>query len=209
MHLIGVEVLKEVCKDHMKKAEGYRSDRRSSGQMAQENVTNLSSQIDASLSTGGPDYSSSGNLVQNPSSSLSMSSSLEQNNSASSPNPTHLDKVPRTFTLILHNKKWVFKVHWEDQVSDAHWMSVESPNETEIHIYLNLSHPFFEPYITDPKAQSFIQKIVVALAFAEKLARQSSPEETIGASDFRDYMNKVLRYSSQIQEEESESDDRS
>ena len=77
-------------------------------------------------------------------------------------------------------------------------MSVEFPQENEIHIFLNANHPFFDPYLKNIEMISLIQRFVMSLALAEKMARSISSNNQVEASDFRNYMNWVLRYVSKL-----------
>jgi hypothetical protein len=193
-----VKVLKEHCKEFMEKAEEHRVDRKQIGQTSSIQL-DQPSQIDSQSAAveGVQDASIS------PPRGLSPTSSMEVSE------PVPITKLPKRFTLKLHNENWVFKIYWQDSESDTHWMSVEYPSDKQIDIYLNSSHPFFAPYLVNPYSLKMLQKIIVALAFAERLARSSQKEDLVHAADFRNYMNHVLRYADYIVEEEDDVDDRS
>ena len=193
-----IELLKEKCKDYMEKSEGHRVERlpptRVEMQEASTEIKNIfetktfSDAINTEITLPHP-VSSSKQQIEDMKKIKSVS------------------EGPITFSLKLARTQWVFKLYWQGQLSDAHWMSVEYPTDTEIHVYLNSNHPFFEPYIQDIKMLELLQKFVLALALAEKLARISSQNNLIHASDFRSYMNRVLRYASEIQEDSNASND--
>ncbi|ODS42964.1 MAG: hypothetical protein MSIBF_06840 [Candidatus Altiarchaeales archaeon IMC4] len=183
-----IDLLKEKCKDYMEKAEGHRERK----PPAKEEMQEAASEIKK--------------IFENP----VFSSAIKTEISLPTPIPTpkqytedikkihSVSEGPLIFNLQLQNDQWIFKIYWQGQISDAHWMSVEYPSDTEIHIYLNSSHPFFEPYIDNLQMLELLQKFVLSLALAEKLARQSSKDNMIHAGDFRNYMNRVLRYASEI-----------
>ena len=108
---------------------------------------------------------------------------------------------PIVIHMKLQNNIWIFKLFWQNQLSDANWMSVEFPQENEIHIFLNANHPFFDPYIKNMEMVTLIQKFVMSLALAEKIARSTSSNNQVDASDFRNYMNWVLRYVGKLRSE--------
>ncbi len=105
---------------------------------------------------------------------------------------------PITFTLQQPKGNLVFKIYWQGAISDASWMSVEYPSESEILVYLNSKHPFFEKYLGNSEMLELIQKFILALALAEKIARMTSSDGKIDPGDFRNYMNRVLRIASEI-----------
>lgn len=106
-----------------------------------------------------------------------------------------------SFVMPIMSREWIFRLHWQDLMSESRWMSVEFQDDTQTEIYLNSAHPFFLPYMDNRSMLELIQKFVISLALAEKLARQKSPNNMIDPADLRNYMNKVLRYASQIKEE--------
>lgn len=101
---------------------------------------------------------------------------------------------PVVYSLNLRGQAWTFRLHWQDQLSDAPWMSVAYPNENTIDIFLNTGHPFFAPYFERQGLLELLQKVVIAVALVEKMVRQSSPDGRVDASDFRSLLNRILRY---------------
>lgn len=190
-----IELLKDKCKDYMEKAEGHRVDRRPPTPEEMEQAAEESRKLFESKTFSD---SIKAELVM-PTPLPSPSQSSEDINKLKA-----VSDGPLTFTLKMPREEWIFIIYWQDQISDAHWMSVEYPSDTEILIYLNSNHPFFEPYMENLKILELLQKFVLALALAEKLARQSSHNNLIHAADFRNYMNRVLRYASQIREDQDD-----
>jgi hypothetical protein len=82
-------------------------------------------------------------------------------------------------------------------------MSVSYPQDGEIDIFLNMAHPFFEPYLGNQGFLEILQKFVLSLALAEKMARQTARSGLIAPDDFRMYMNSVLRRASSIKVEDN------
>jgi hypothetical protein len=101
---------------------------------------------------------------------------------------------PLIYTLNMDKTQWTFRLYWQNNVTESYWMSVGYPQEDEIDIYLNLLHPFFSIYVNDPGILELIQKLVISLALAEKMARisTSNPDGSIEPSDLRTFMNKIL-----------------
>lgn len=121
---------------------------------------------------------------------------LQATVASTEPVPADLPAVshgPITYALNLGIATWRFHLHWQDQYSEAHWMGVSYPEETEANIYLNTAHPFFTPFLGQPGMVEVLQKLVIALALAEQMARRASPDDRVGPADLRIYMNRVLR----------------
>jgi hypothetical protein len=107
---------------------------------------------------------------------------------------------PTQYKLIVGGSCWDFRLHWQDQLSDANWMQVSYPKDNQIDIFLNLAHPFLAPYLDKKELLELLQKFVLSLALAEKMARQTSRNGLIEPGEIRMYMNKVLRRAAEIEE---------
>jgi hypothetical protein len=108
---------------------------------------------------------------------------------------------PIIYRVQVLEDEWVFRLHWQDQISEAHWMSVAYPEDNVTDIFLNIGHPFFAQYTDDSKVLEVLQKFVVSLALAERMARRISPDGQVDAADFRNFMNRVLRRASELEAE--------
>lgn len=108
---------------------------------------------------------------------------------------------PFVYQLHLDGREWIFKLYWQD-VRTSNWMSLRFQNEDEIEIFLNINHPFFTGYINNPIELELLQKIIMAMALAEKLARLSTSRKDgfIDPADFRLFMNKILRWAGDFKE---------
>jgi len=189
-----IEVLKEQSKDYVRKAEGYRTEIKTTKEDMQEAAKEtkrlfeskeFSSKIGTELL-----------LPKRPIDDDKKKEDLKKVEKVSS--------GPLIFKLSLPREEWLFKLFWQDQLSDANWMDVEYPQNNEIHIFLNSNHPFFDPYIKDNSMLELLQKFVVALALAEKISRLNAKNNLVDAADFRTYMNLVLKYAGHIKEEEND-----
>ncbi len=78
-------------------------------------------------------------------------------------------------------------------------MQVSYPQDNQIDVFLNMAHPFFAPYLDNKSFLELLQKFVLALSLAERMSRQTARNGLISPSDFRMYMNKVLRRASEIE----------
>lgn len=186
-----IEILKGKSKDYIQKAEGHRVDKKITNEDMQEAAKKTKQIFENKEFTGS--ISNELSLPTIPSSTQKKAEDLAK--------IEKLSEGPIVFHLKLPREEWIFKLFWQNQLSDAHWMSVEYPQENEIHIYLNSGHPFFDPFIRDIATLELIQKFVMAMALAEKMARSVSATDQVEASDFRNYMNLVLRYAGQIRGE--------
>lgn len=180
-----IEILKEYTKDYCDKAEGHREKNRKISKEDMEEAAKDTKKIFESkeLSTSvGTELT----MPSHPQEPEKKAADLDLIEKAS--------EGPIVIQMQLQHNLWVFKLFWQNQLSDANWMSVEFPQENEIHIFLNANHPFFDPYLKNIEMISLIQRFVMSLALAEKMARSISSNNQIEASDFRNYMNWVLRY---------------
>lgn len=111
---------------------------------------------------------------------------------------------PFVYQLHLDGRGWIFKLYWQD-VNATNWMSLRFQNEDEIEIFLNINHPFFAGYIKSPDELELLQKIIMAMALAEKLARLSTTRRDgfVDPADFRVFMNKILRWAGNFREVKS------
>lgn len=189
-----IEILKKQTKDYCDKAEGHREkNRKISKEYMKEAAKETrrvfeSKELTASVGT-------ELSFPSHPQEPEKKATDLEQIEKAS--------EGPIVIQMQLQNNLWIFKLFWQNQLSDANWMSVEFPQENEIHIFLNADHPFFDPYLKDVEMISLIQKFVMSLALAEKMARSISGNNQVDASDFRNYMNWVLRYVGKLRGDDS------
>lgn len=108
---------------------------------------------------------------------------------------------PIAYRILLTDSTWEFRLSWQEQLSDAHWMTVSYPQEDVTDVFLNMAHPFFEKYLDDQRCLALLQKFVIALALAERMARKISKNGLVSPADFRNFMNRVLRYASEIEGE--------
>ena len=77
---------------------------------------------------------------------------------------------PVSYRLEVGAEVWHFRLHWQDQLSDAHWMQVSAPREDEIEVFLNAAHPFLSPYLDSRDSLALLQKFVLSFALAERMA---------------------------------------
>jgi len=112
-----------------------------------------------------------------------------------------LSSGPVVYHVPVGEADWVFRLHWQDRLSEAHWMSVSFPDDYTTDIFLNMAHPFFVRYLEDRGFLELLQRFVVALALAERMARQVHHGCLIDPSDLRNYMNRVLLHVSESEGE--------
>jgi hypothetical protein len=184
-----IEHLKEVCQDYMEYAEGYRQ--------ATHRVTRTEMEL-------------ASEVTQNMFSDQRFGSAVAQEVTFPYPPKTQEEEIadteklkavsegPLVYRLDVGTETWLFRLHWQDQLSDTHWMQVSYPQDDEIDIFLNMAHPFFIPHLGERRILELLQKFVLSLALAERLARQVSRDGLVAPGDFRNYMNRVLRRAGEI-----------
>jgi hypothetical protein len=190
-----IEELKRVCQDYMDKAEGYRERSRPVTQADMELASERTRQVFLD-SRFGAAVAEDVVLPEPP--------KTEERERADIVKLRSVSNGPVIYRLNVGAQEWVFRLHWQDQISDAHWMSVSYPTDTETDVFLNMAHPFFARYLGDKGFLELLQRFVLALALAERMARQVSHNGLVAPSDFRNFMNRVLRYTCEI---EAESED--
>lgn len=186
-----IEELERHCKDYMDKAEGYREKNKP---LTKTDLELVSEATKATFSD-----ERFGKAVFDEISFPDASKTKEQEQA----DTIKLRKVsigPTQYKLNVGGNCWDFRLHWQDQLSDAHWMQVSYPKDNQIDIFLNLAHPFLAPYLDKKELLELLQKFVLALALAEKMARQTSKNGLIEPGEIRTYMNKVLRRAAEIEE---------
>jgi hypothetical protein len=222
-----ISALRKECKDYMNKAEDYRQTKKpptdKEMRAAAEPATKIfgSQRFGEAVSTelhfGQQTKPIETKAAAEPTTKVSISQKLDEGAStglhlAQQKKPPEqeesdlqeiksVSRGPISFVMHIMNKEWTFKLHWQDLLSESRWMSVDFLEDTQTEIYLNSAHPFFLPYMENRSMLELIQKFVISLALAEKLARQTSSNSKIDPADLRNYMNKVLLYASQIKEE--------
>ena len=107
---------------------------------------------------------------------------------------------PVSYRLKVGTEEWVFNLHWQDKLSDTNWMSVSYPQDDQIEIFLNMAHPFFTEYMGRPGFLEILTRFVMSLALAEKISLMTSRQGLVSPEDFRMHMNRVLKWSSSIEE---------
>ena len=187
---IFVEKLKLACQDYMDKSEGYREKNRPLMQSDVELATEKTREVfsDRQFGTAIADEI---RFPDPPKTAQQEQSDVIKLKEAS--------VGPVLYKLEVGPDVWVFRLHWQDQLSDAYWMQVDYPQDHEIDIYLNMAHPFIAPYLEKKELLELLQKFVLALALAEKMARQTSNNGLVAPGDLRMHMNKVLRRAAEIE----------
>lgn len=179
-----IEALKRVCKDYMDKCEAIRERHRPVSKAHMHLVVEETQKV---LSDNRFGQAIAQELT------LPLPTKTAATQRADTKKLAEVSQGPVIFKVPVGHQTWEFHLHWQDQLSDAHWMSISHPKENLTNVYLNLAHPFIEHYIDRPTFLDFTHKFVIALALAEKMARELHGDELIAPDEFRNYMNRVLR----------------
>ena len=187
-----IDALKRECQDYMEKAEGYRERKKPISKPVMDVVSEPTRKVFADSRFG---------------------NAVEQEIRFPDPPPTedseHADTIelqavsdgPVVYRLSVGTNEWIFRLHWQDQLSAASWMHIQVAQENEIDVFLNTGHPFFASYLDKSESLELLQKFVLSLALAERMARYTSSNGLISPEDFRMFMNKVLRRAGEIEAE--------
>ncbi len=185
-----IEKLKKACQDYVDKAEGYRQLDRP---VKWAEMELASERTRAAFSDQRFGRAVAEELR------FPDPTKTEQQEKADTTKLQAVSDGPVQYRLDVGTAIWIFRLHWQDQLSDAHWMQVNYPQDNEIDVFLNMAHPFFAPYLGNKDFLELLQKFVLSLALAEQMARETATNGLISPSDFRMYMNKVLRRASEIE----------
>jgi len=185
-----IDQLKLVCQDYMDQSEGYREKNRPLTQGDLELMSERTKEVflDKRFGTA---IAEEIKFPDPPKTAKQEQADVAKLKTVSV-GPVH-------YKLEVGSDIWIFRLHWQDQLSDAHWMQVSYPQDHEIDVFLNMAHPFIAPYMEKKELLELLQKFVLALALAEKMARQTSTNGLIAPGDFRMHMNKVLRRAAEIE----------
>lgn len=189
-----IEELRRACQDYMDKAEGYRQPGRRIVQSEMQLVSERTRQVFADQRFG---------TAVTQELALPEPPKTEEQEWSDTAKLRSVSDGPVVYRVPVGADQWIFHLHWQDQLSDAHWMSVSYPEDTVTDIFLNMAHPFFARYMDNADFLELLQKFVLALALAERMARQTSRNGLVSPGDFRNYMNRVLRYTAEIEAENS------
>ena len=185
-----IEQLKRACQDYMDKAEGYRERGKPITEPVMEVVSEPLRRVFSDQRFGNAVHDEL-RLPDPPKTEEAERADTEMILAASN--------GPVLYRLEVGTETWLFRLHWQDQLSDAHWMQLNVPRDNEIDIFLNTAHPFLAPYLGNRDSLALLQKFVLSLALAERMALQISSNGLVSPSDFRMYMNKVLRRAGEIE----------
>ena len=105
---------------------------------------------------------------------------------------------PIVFTLNFGSTSWTFRLHWQNMIYDAPWMTVDYPQDNEVNIYLNMTNSFFAEFLDNGASLQVLQKFVIALALAEKLAWSVAADGLVSPGEVRTKMNSILRKASEL-----------
>ncbi|MYA50688.1 MAG: hypothetical protein F4045_05855 [Chloroflexi bacterium] len=191
-----IEQLKRACQDYMDKAEGYRERGKPITQPVMEVVSEPLRRVFSDQRFGNAVHDEL-RLPDPPKTVEAERADTDKIRAASN--------GPVLYRLDVGTEIWLFRLHWQDQLSDAHWMQLNVPRDNEIDIFLNTAHPFLAPYLGNRDSLALLQKFVLSLALAERMALQISSNGLVSPSDFRMYMNKVLRRAGEIEVDHGQS----
>lgn len=187
-----IDELKRACQDYMDKAEGYRE----RGKPITKPVMDVVSEPLRKVFSD----ERFGRAVDEELSFPDPPKTKEQEQ-ADTEKVRAVSDGPVLYQLDVGAEVWVFRLHWQDQLSDAHWMQMSAVQDNEVDVFLNTAHPFLARYIDSRDSLELLQKLVLSLALAERMARQTSAEGLISPSEFRMHMNRVLRRVGEIEAE--------
>jgi hypothetical protein len=185
-----IEELRRSCQPYMEKAEGYRERQKPITRVDMELATERTRQVFSDQRFGA-------SVLETLKLPEPLKTSEQEANNVNK--LRSVSEKPLLYRLQVGPNSWLFRLHWQDQLSEAHWMQVSCPQDDLIDIYLNMAHPFFAPYLDNKGFLELLQKFVMALALAEKMARETAMNGLVSPGDVRMNMNSVLRRVSEIE----------
>ncbi len=182
-----IERLKDVAQEYMDKAEGHRS-----GDAVTQGDMQLAAETTQQVFSN-PQFTSA--IVAD----LSQRAEVDASEAGFAEALVSTRSGPILYRLDLGTEAWQFRLYWQTQKSEAHWMQVHYPDDNTIDIFLNMAHPFLEPHVTNQQSLELINKFVLALALAERMARRIHGDGLVAPGDFRTFMNRVLRRTADLE----------
>lgn len=91
------------------------------------------------------------------------------------------------------NEEYIFNFVIKSDSPDAKWLSILLSTNGEYIIEWNIRHPFFKPYIDDPKFFVLMQQFTFALALSEIESKRTGIDGRISSSAIRTRMNETLK----------------
>lgn len=184
-----INELKKVCQDYMDKAEGHRERTKP-------------------VSRGEMEHSSEPikEMFSEKKFEEAIKEEIEIPTPQKTPDQIEMDtkilgetsEGPIVFTLNFGTTSWIFRLHWQNRISDAPWMTVDYPQDNEVNIYLNMTNSFLSEFHENGASLQVLQKFVIAFALAEKLAWSVAPDGLVSPGEVRTKMNSVLRKASEL-----------
>ena len=98
----------------------------------------------------------------------------------------------QTITFDCDGENYTFNYVLKKNDPDARWLNILTKGD-EYTIEWNIRHPFFKPYIDDPKFLELMQQFTFALALSEIEAKRTSVDGKIYPSTIRTKMNETLK----------------
>ncbi len=95
-------------------------------------------------------------------------------------------------TFVCGGENYTFHFILKNNNPDARWLNILTKGEEYI-IEWNIRHPFFKPYIDDPKFLDLMQQFTFALALAEIESRRTSVDGKVDPGTIRIKMNEALK----------------
>lgn len=195
-----IEKLLEECADYKKKAKEYRKGKKitvdpgftslvnnftNAGIIDNVNVSEISNEVIASLK------------------SPEIEPIVNEMPTANSATPVPTTVIPtgeiqivgsngQKLTFTCGGQEYTFNFILKKDDPDARWLNILSKNDEYI-IEWNIRHPFFKPYIDDPKFLELMQQFTFALALSEIESKKTSVDGKIAPSIIRTKMNDTLK----------------
>ena len=112
------------------------------------------------------------------------------------PNPSNgiqiVGATGQKLSFVSGGEKYIFNFILKDNDSDARWLNISTKGD-EFIIEWNIRHPFFKPYIDDPKFLELMQQFTFALALSEIESRRTSVDGKVSPGAIRTKMNETLK----------------
>ena len=95
-------------------------------------------------------------------------------------------------SFVCGGESYTFHFILKSNDPDARWLNILTKGDEYI-IEWNIRHPFFKPYIDDPKFLELMQQFTFALALAEIESRRTSVDGKVSPAAIRNKMNEALK----------------
>ena len=194
-----IEHLNEVCSEYKKKAKEYRVGNKVS---LEETTTDLVTTFSNAGVISNADvkaideqlvFETVDNVIQNIEGETEESKTTTNRSGSKLPDIVVEGPKGKTITFDRLGESYVLSLILEDSDAHKNWLNITRISPNQYTVNWNIRHPFFKPYIDDPKFLSVMEQFVFAMALTEIEIAKTGTNGMVEISAVRMKMNDILK----------------